>query len=387
LKRICAQDGPISNSYLATAPWQTNIALAITKTDGETMRWRQQDSMGGAGRSRRLHAASEKPCARKLVQASMMAAALYMALAIGGPTDAHADYPDRPIRLVVSMPPGGGADFVARLVSAKAQEKLGGHLVVENRAGADGQIAAAFVANAAPDGYTLAWVTNSHVVSPIFHAPAYKPADSFAPIIEVSTAPDVLLVPKDLPANSLPELIALAKSKPNALAFGSAGVSTPSSLETELLMKITGIQMTSVPYKGGSEAILGLLNGSVSMYFATISTALSTLKSGKVKALAVSTLKRTAQLPDVPTVAEAIDYPTFEGGTWLGVLAPAGTPAAVVDKLNEAFVYALHTKDVQDQLSVQGWTVVASTPQQFGQTLRADLQRWAQSLQGVVKPQ
>ncbi|HTK02957.1 MAG TPA: tripartite tricarboxylate transporter substrate-binding protein [Bordetella sp.] len=310
-----------------------------------------------------------------------------LAVLAAGAAPALADYPDRPIRLIVSMPPGGGADFVARLVASKAQEKLGGKLVVENRAGADGMIAAAFVANAAPDGYTLAWITNSHVVSPLFHTPSYKPADSFTPVIQVASAPDVLLVPKTLPVDTLPALIEMAKAKPHSIVYGSAGVSTPSSLESQLLMKVTGAQLEAVPYKGGSEAILGLLNDSVNMYFATISTALSTLKGGKVKALAVSTLKRTSQLPDVPTVAEAIGYPSFEGGTWLGVLAPAGTPAAVVDKVNGAIAYALQTTEVQQQLSAQGWTVIASTPQVFDKVLRSDLDRWAEALKDMPKTQ
>jgi tripartite-type tricarboxylate transporter receptor subunit TctC len=318
---------------------------------------------------------------RIFTRASVLAVSLGL-LATLTSLSAAAVYPDHSIRLIVGMPPGGGADYVARLIVPKASEALGASIVVENKAGADGIIAAAQVANARADGYTLAWITNSHVVAPLFHDLTYDPAASFAPIMEVSSAPDVLLVPTAFQANSLRQLIDIARAKPDSVIFGSAGLATPSALEAELMMKVTGIKMTSVPYKGGSDAIVGLLNNSVNMYFATISTALTTLKSGKVKALAVSSLKRSPLLPDVPTVAEVINTPSFEGGTWLGVLAPAKTPKAVVDKLNAAFAAAMRSDEVRERLSGQGWTVIASSPDTLGNVIRSDLDRWAQATKG-----
>lgn len=293
---------------------------------------------------------------------------------------AFAAYPDKPLRLVVTMPAGGGADSVARLISAKVSEKLGQPVVIDNKAGADGSIGADMVARAPADGYTLAWITNSHVVAPLQIKVPYNAATSFAPVIQVSQAPDVLLVRPGFPATTMAELVAQAKAKPGELIFGSAGVSTPSSLETTLLMNLTGIQMLAVPYKGGSEVMVGLLGGSLDMYFATLSTALPYVANGKLKPLAVSSRTRTPLLPNVPTVAEALNLPGFEGGNWLGVLAPAGTPKDIVDKLNKAFADSINSPDIKERLAGMGWTPIAGTPDAFGTVIRGDLKRWAETL-------
>jgi len=298
-------------------------------------------------------------------------------LAACAAASAVAAFPDKPIKLVVSMPPGGGADTVARLVASKAAEKIGQPIVIENKPGADGSIAADQVARAAPDGYTLAWVTNSHVVSPLTMSVPYNALTSFAPVIQVSQAPDVLVVPAASPFNTIGELVAAAKTKPGELIYGSAGVSTPSSLEIVLLSNLTGIKMLAVPYKGGSEVMLGLMNGSVQLYFATISTALPYVTSGKMKALAVSSKVRAPQLANVPTVAEALNLPAFEGGNWLGVLAPAGTPNDVVAALNKAFAEAIQAPEIKDKLATLGWTPIASSPEQFAANIKHDLSRWA----------
>jgi tripartite-type tricarboxylate transporter receptor subunit TctC len=293
---------------------------------------------------------------------------------------AVAAYPDKPLRLVVTMPAGGGADSVARLVAAKVSEKLGQPVIIDNKAGADGSIGADMVARAPADGYTLAWITNSHVVAPLQIKVPYNAATSFAPVIQVSQAPDVLLVRPGFAATTMAELVAQAKAKPGELIFGSAGVSTPSSLETTLLMNLTGIQMLAVPYKGGSEVMVGLLGGSLDMYFATLSTALPYVANGKLKPLAVSSRTRTPLLPNVPTVAEALNLPGFEGGNWLGVLAPAGTPKDIVDKLNKAFADSINSPDIKERLAGMGWTPIAGTPDAFGTVIRGDLKRWAETL-------
>ncbi|MEO8753791.1 MAG: tripartite tricarboxylate transporter substrate binding protein [Casimicrobiaceae bacterium] len=295
---------------------------------------------------------------------------------------AAAAFPDRPLRLIVGMPPGGGADTVARLVSAKAAEKLGQPIVVENKPGADGSIGAEMVARAPPDGYTLAWITNSHVVSPLHLPLSYNAATSFAPVTQVSQAPDVVLVPTAFAANSMAELVAMAKAKPDELVYGTAGPSTPSSLEISLLMSMTGIKMLGIPYKGGSEVMVALLNGSVQIYSAAISTALPYVNTGKLKALGVTSKARAPQLPNLPTVAEALNLPGFEGGNWLGVLAPAGTPKEVVDRLNAAFVEAINSTDVKERLANLGWTTIASTPDAFAGVIRNDLARWAEAFKG-----
>jgi tripartite-type tricarboxylate transporter receptor subunit TctC len=302
--------------------------------------------------------------------------ALVLTLAVA---PAYAAFPDKPLRLVVSMPPGGGADTVARLVAAKASERLGQPIVVENKPGADGTIAADQVSRSAPDGYTLGWVTNSHVVSPLTLPISYNALSSFTPITQISQAPDVLIVPPSFPANTIGELVAMARAKPGELIYGSAGVSTPSSLETVLLTSLTGIKMLAVPYKGGSEVMLALQNGSVQMYFATISTALPFVTSGKMKALAVSSKTRAPQLPNVPTVAEALNLPTFEGGNWLGVLAPAGLPADVTATLNKAFVEAVNAPDVKERLTSLGWTPIGNSSEQFATVIKGDMTRWAET--------
>ena len=308
--------------------------------------------------------------------ASRILIALSLAAAMAS---ARAAFPDQPIRLVVSMPPGGGADTVARLVAAKAAEKLGQPIVIENKPGADGTIAADQVARSAPTGYMLAWVTNSHVVSPLTIPISYNALSSFTPITQVSQAPDVLIVPATFPANTIGELVAMARDKPGELIYGSVGVSTPSSLETALLMSLTGIKMLAVPYKGGSEVMLALQNGSVQLYFATISTALPFVSSGKMKALAVTSKTRAPQLPNVPTVAEALNLPTFEGGNWLGVLAPAGLPPDIAATLNKAFVDAINAPDVKERLGALGWTPIGNTSDQFAAVIKSDLARWAEA--------
>ena len=304
-------------------------------------------------------------------------AALLLPLAGIVSSHAIAAFPDRPIKLVVSMPPGGVADTVARLVASKVAEKLGQPIVVENKPGADGSIAADQVARATPDGYTLAWVTNSHVVSPLTLTVPYDALTSFAPVIQVAQAPDVLVVPANSPFNTIADFVGAAKAKPGEVVYGSAGVSTPSSLEIVLLSNLTGIKMLAVPYKGGSEVMLALMNGSVQIYFATISTAIPYLTSGKMKALAVSSKTRAPQLPNVPTVAEALNLPTFEGGNWLGVLAPSATPTDVVAALNKAFAGAINAPDVRAKLAELGWTPIANSPEQFASVIKNDLARWS----------
>ena len=296
--------------------------------------------------------------------------------ALFGVGQATAAYPERSIQLVVSMLPGGGADTVARIVAAKLSEQLGQAVVVENRAGAEGRIAANFVAHAKPDGYTLAWITNSQT-SPSDAALNYDPVESFTPVTLISQTTDVLVALKSFPPNTMQELVALAKAKPGELNFSTAGVGTPSDLEMRLLMQATGIKVVGVAYQGGGQAINAVTGGFVQLYFSTFSTALGQLKAGTLKALAVSTKARSAVLPDIPTVGESLGLPDFDVADWLGVLAPANLSPDVAAKLNASFVAAANSPDVRDRLTSLGWTVVANTPDQFKAVMKKDIATWA----------
>ena len=286
-------------------------------------------------------------------------------------------YPDKPIHVIVNMSPGGGADTVARIVTAKVSELIGQPIVVEDKPGANGTIGIEFVSRADADGYTLAWITNAHTITPSVMKLSYDPVKDFEPITMVSQAPDVLVVRPQLGVNTVAELIAKAKAEPGKLNFASPGTATSPFVEATLFKTLSGIDIVHVPYKGGGEIMPALLGDAVQMYFSTISTALPHIKSGDLKALAVSTKTRSPILPDVPTIAEAANLPNFEGSDWLGVLAPKGTPKEVVDKLNKAFVEAIQSEEVKGELTKRGWSLIGNSPDEFAKVIADETARWA----------
>ena len=291
--------------------------------------------------------------------------------------NAHADWPSKTLRIVVPTPAGSSVDIVARLVADKLGPMLGQAVIVDNKPGAGGVIGVAAVVNA-HDGHTLLLGYNGPLtVAPsLAPKPPYDPARDLAPIILAVTQPNVLAVRADLKVNSLKELIALAKSKPGSLDYASVGVGSLSNLSMELLKMRSSTFMTHIPYNGGPAASLALSKGEVHLLFAALSNVQPLLKTGKIKLLAVSNAKRSVALPDLPTVAEA-GFPGFDATTWNGFLAPANTPAEVVQRLNKAIGQILAMPEVHQRLLVAGAETAGGSSEQFAQLLKRETAAWA----------
>jgi tripartite-type tricarboxylate transporter receptor subunit TctC len=286
------------------------------------------------------------------------------------------DYPNRPIRLVVPQPPGGPTDIVARLVAQKLSERLGQQVIVDNKPGAGANIGSEIVAKAPKDGYTLLVGTVQQIVNPfLFASLPYDPAKDFAPVSLMTKAHIVLVVNPETPARTLQELLALAKRTPGGLAWASAGNGSTSHLALELLKAQAGIDATHVPYKGTQPALTDVLGGRVPVMFDGVITSLPHVKSGKLRPLAVASLTRSPLLPDVPTMTEA-GLPGFEAVGLATVLAPAGTPQPIVDRLSREIAAILTAPDVRDALVAMGLEVVASTPAQFAAYNEAESRKW-----------
>ena len=288
----------------------------------------------------------------------------------------EAAFPNKPIRLIVPSAPGGGSDITARSLAQKLTEALGQTVVVDNRAGASGIIGTDIAAKAPPDGYTISMITTSHSVNPsIMKKLPYDILTDFAAVTQATTQPYALVVHPAVAAKNVKELIVLAKAKPNSLNYGSSGNGSLSHLSGALLSSIAGISMTHVPYKGGAPALTDLLGGQIQMLFSTILQAQSHLKSGRVRALAVTTAKRSVGAPDLPTMQEA-GVAGYEVAGWYGVVAPLKTPVAIVNRLNAEMVKALRSPDMRDKLVADGSEPVGSTPEAFGQYIKTEVAKW-----------
>jgi len=294
---------------------------------------------------------------------------------------AHAgDYPTKPIKLVVPFSPGGVVDRVARVVAPAIEKQLGQPLVFEYRPGAGGAIGAALVAKADPDGYTLlVGDTGSVIVSPqLQRSPPYDPIRDFTPISQLSSVASVLVVHPSLSANSVTELVAIARTRPGELSFGSAGIGSTSHRAAEQLMRMANIELIHVPYKGGAPATTDLMAGQISFIVESIPTALPYIRSGHLRPLGVTTSTRLPVLPDVPTIAESL--PGFNEINRLGILAPAGTPRDIVRRLNAAIAFALKSDDVRKLLLEQGIVPVGDTPEEFADHLREEVTRVSEQI-------
>ena len=290
---------------------------------------------------------------------------------------AAASYPTRPIRLVVPSSPGGGTDIVGRVLAQRLGELLGQPLVVDNRPGAGTVIGTELAAKSTPDGYTLLMGLSTLAIDPSIHAKLpYDALRDFAPVSLVASVPNVLTVHPSVSAASVAELIALARAQPGRFSYGSAGLGTNPHLAAELFAAMTGIAWVHVPYKGSGPALIALLAGQVDLMFATLPSALQHIKAGKLRALGVSTATRAAALPEVPTIAEA-GVPGYEALQWYGVLAPAGTPRPIVDRLSRDIARSLQAPDAQERLAVEGATPIGSTPDEFAEHLRRETEKWA----------
>ena len=290
-------------------------------------------------------------------------------------------YPTKPIHLIVPFPPGGGNDTVARAIAQQASPALGQPIVVDNRPGAGGIIGADAAARAPADGYTLfLGGVATHAVNPHMHAKlSYDPVKDFAPITLVASAPSVLVVHPSVPAATIKEFAAYARANPGKLNYASNGNGSSSHIAAVLYETNAGVKMTHVPYKGVGPALTDLMSGRIELMFNSIVAILPHIQSGKLRALGVTSKQRSSLLPDVPSIAEA-GWPQYEAGSWYGILAPAGTPSAIIERLHKEIVKALKDPEVQKRLSGEGADVIGSTPQEFAAHIKAELARMGQAV-------
>lgn len=286
--------------------------------------------------------------------------------------------PDRPIRLVVPFAPGGSTDVTARLVAEAIASRLGQPVVVENRPGAGGSIGSEAVARSAPDGHTLVMGTSStHATNPaLYRNLPYQPLRDFAAVSQVAFIPNLLVVHPDVPARDLPALTALGKARPGSLNFGNAGSGTSQHLSAAMIASRAGIEVTHVAYRGGAPAVTDLLGGKIQAMAAPLVEVIGHVQAGRLRAIAVTTARRSALLPEVPTIAETI--PGFEVALWNGIFAPAGTPSAAVQRISGAIAGAMRTEEMRGRLAQQGSEPVGSTPEQFAAFIATEIPKWAE---------
>lgn len=298
-------------------------------------------------------------------------------LVLGFTGSALADYPERPVKLIVPFAPGGGADLTSRLISQRMPDLLGKQVVVENRAGGASNIGSEAVARAAPDGYTLLLGSlSTSVNASLFPRLSFNVLKDFEPVSLLATVPLMVVVHPSFPVQSIAELIAMAKATPGALNYASGGLGSANHVAGELFKSMAGVQITHVPYKGGGPALADLLAGHVGLLISTVTSTHDLVKTGRLRALATTGTKRSVVAPELPTVAEA-GLPGYAVEAWYGVLAPAGTPRPIVDRLSGDLARILQSADGREALRAQGAEAVGSTPEEFARYLRAEVDKWA----------
>ncbi len=316
---------------------------------------------------------------RALVSAAPLLALSALVVNPATAADAAADFPNKPIKIVVPYPPGGSTDVLARTLGQKLSTRFGQPVIVENRAGASGNLGANYAAKSPADGYTIflgtstALAVNPHLYSSL----PYDAQKDFAPLILATTLPSLVVVNPSVPAKSMKELNEYLKNSGGKVNYASSGNGTPAHLGAEMYKKMTGIQMTHVPYKGGAPALADLVGGQTSLMFAILPESWPLVKDGRLRALAITTLQRSSLMPDLPTVAES-GVPDYELVGWYGFLVPTGTPKEIVAKLNKAFDEALQEKDVRDKLSGMGFQVEGGAPERLGDLMRSESKKWGQ---------
>ncbi len=314
-----------------------------------------------------------------------LVAAAFLLLAFMAPLAAE-DYPDHPIRLIIPFPPGGSNDVVGRLVAKQLSIRLGQQVIVDNRGGAGGVIGTEAAAQAAPDGYTLLVVSLAHAVNPSLYKLNYDPIKSFAPISIMATGPNVLVVNPELPVHSVKELLALAKEKPGALDYASAGVGSFQHLGGELFKLVAGVDLQHVPYKGGGPAMQDVIAGHVKIMFSSLVQTTPFIKSGQLRALGIGSRDRNPILPDVPTIAEA-GVPGYQADNWWGIVAPAGLPQPIVDKLYAAVQEVLKSPELTEAFGREGAAAVTMTTPEFAAYIQSEMAKWARVVkEGNIKP-
>ena len=319
----------------------------------------------------------------------MRTRALLAALGLGAAICAHAqEYPSRPIRLIVTFPPGGTVDITARIVQPKLSEYLGQTVVIENRGGAGGAVGTEAAAKSAPDGYTFLYTLSSHTINPFLYKLNYDVERDFAPVSLVVSAPQLIAANPNAPAKTLRELVATAKERPGFYAYASPGSGTPGHIAAELLKLKAGINIVHVPYKGGGPAVADVIAGQVPYLFLTASAGLSHARSGRLRALAVTTKKRTASAPDIPTVAEELGLPDYEVDSWCALFAPAKTPAGMVARMQKEVARVVHLPEVKQKLIEQGADPVGSSPEELDRVVKSELKSWAAVIRDAgIKPE
>ena len=285
------------------------------------------------------------------------------------------EWPTRPVKIVVPFAPGGGSDFIARYVAKRLTDELKQPFIVENRPGAGGNIGTEQGIKAAPDGYTLTLIASSYTVNPSVYKLNFDPVADITPIIQISQGPLIVVVTPSLPVKTLQELIALSKAKPNEVNFASSGQGSIIHAATEMFNLRAGTKMTHVPYKGSGPALTDTLAGTTQVFFSSASTIMPQVQAGKLRAIAVTTPKRIAALPNVPTVAES-GVPGFEVTLWHGLIGPKGMPSAIVDKINATVGGALKLKETEEKLQSDGVSPAGGSPQQFAAVIKSEIELW-----------
>ena len=310
-----------------------------------------------------------------------MSAALAFALAASAAHGAQSnsatgDYPNRPVRFIVAQSPGGNADFVARLIAGELSKRFGQQFVVDNRGGGGGVLAVELTVRAPANGYTLLLASSAFGTNPSLRKLSYDPLNDLAPITLASNAPNILVVNNALPVKSVKDLIALAKAKPGEINYGSSGIGGSTHLAGELFDLMAGTKMIHVPYKGAALALVEVMAGQIQLSFASMPSVMSHVRSGKLRAVAVTSVKRSALVPDLPTISES-GLTGFETGAWQGIMAPRATPPALVQLLNREIRTIVHLPEVKKQYAIEGGEPIGNSPEEFARFLRADIAKWA----------
>jgi len=295
------------------------------------------------------------------------------------------DYPNKPVRLIIPFPPGGSNDVVGRMIGTQLSERLGKQVIVDNRAGAGGVVGTELAASAPKDGYTILIISMAHAVNPWLYKLPYDPIKAFTPISILASGPNVVAVHPGLPVNSIKELVAVAKQKPGELQYASAGIGSFQHLGGELFKLEAGVDMLHVPFKGGGPAMIDVIGGHTKLVFSSLVQTTPHIRSGKLKALGVGGSKRNAVLPEVPTVAES-GVPSYEAVNWWGLVAPAGTPAPVIERLHKAVQEVQSSAEVQKQFASEGGEIVRMSAAEFGTFMVKEMTKWERVVkQGGIK--
>lgn len=310
-----------------------------------------------------------------------LAVGLAVAMAGAAPWVSAQEWPAKPIRFIVPYPPGGGTDVIARIVQEPLSRGLGQQIVIENRGGAGGAVGSEAAARASPDGYTFLFTLSSHTINPLLYKLSYDVERDFHSVSTVASLPQLIATNPASPFRTMQDIVSQAKAQPGKIAYASVGAGTPSHIAGELLKLRAGIDILHIPYKGGGPATIDVLGGQVPLLFVSIPAAMGQVRSGKLRPIAVTTLKRSPAAPEVPTVAEALAIPDYEVDSWYAIFAPAKTPPAVLDRMQQEVARVVQLPEVRQKLLEQGADAVGNSAAQLDQTVKSELKKWAALIQ------